>query len=65
MAVKKEAVDVWQYIEAESAVRKQLVIDEELRAAIERAKPRSKKARKIKPWISLGSEVSRECYVHG
>jgi hypothetical protein len=59
MAVKKEACDVWQYIEEESAVRKQLLIDEELRAAIERAKPRSKKAHKVKPWISLGSEVSQ------
>lgn len=51
--------DTWQNIEEEAALRKQHLIDEELRAAIERAKPRSKKTRKVNPWISLGSEVRR------
>ncbi len=58
LAVKKEAADTWQFIKDETARRKQLLHDEQVRAAIEKAKPRSKKARKVKPWVSLGSEVS-------
>lgn len=58
IAVKKEVMDTWIYIAEEGARRKQLLIDEQLRAAMERSKPRSKKARKPKPWVSLGSEVS-------
>ncbi len=57
IAVTKEAADTWSFIESESERRRQLLRDEELRAAIEKAKPRSKKARKVKPWVSQGSEV--------
>ncbi len=52
LVLQKEAADVWQYIEDEKARRKQLLIDEELRVAIERAKPRSQKRHIVKPWIS-------------
>lgn len=48
------------FIEEEGARRRQLLIDEQLRAALERAKPRSQKQRKVKPWISLGSELEIE-----
>lgn len=53
----KEVAETWMFIETESLRRKQLLRDEEIRAQIEKSKPRSKKARKIKPWESLGSEV--------
>lgn len=57
MATRKEVADIWTYILEESARRKQLLVDEQIRAAIEKSKPRSKKARKAKPWVSQGSEV--------
>ena len=57
MALSQGAYDTWNYIIEEGARRAQLLKDEELRAAIERSKPRSKKERKPKPWVSLGSEV--------
>lgn len=38
----------------------------QIRTAIEKAKPRSKKVHKVKPWISMGSEVGvsygRSCF---
>jgi len=60
VALRKAAADVWEGIDAEVARRKQLQRDEEIRAAIEKAKPKSKKKRVVKPWISLGSEVEIE-----
>ncbi|GAX83067.1 hypothetical protein CEUSTIGMA_g10493.t1 [Chlamydomonas eustigma] len=60
LVLSKEVADVWNYIEEETARRQQLRIDEELRAAIERAKPRSQKKRIVKPWNSRGSELEIE-----
>jgi len=60
IALRREVADTWSFIVEEGARRKQLLVDEQIRAALERAKPRSKKARKVKPWVSQGSEVEIE-----
>jgi dynein intermediate chain 3, axonemal len=60
LAVRKVVAERWQYVVSEGTRRAQLLVDEQLKAAIEKAKPRSKKARKVKPWVSLGSEVRVE-----
>jgi len=57
IVLSAEAGKAWEFIESETARRRQLAVDERLREQIERMKPRSQKARKATPWVSRGSEV--------
>jgi hypothetical protein len=57
LALTKEAGDVWRGIGEEAERRARLMELEAAHAAAERAKPRSKRVYKAKPWQSLGSEV--------
>lgn len=52
MALLRSGADRWEGVIVEEERRKQLLIDEELRLAIEKSKPRSQKKRIIKPWVS-------------
>lgn len=60
VALTREAADVWRGIEDEAARRLELAALEAAHAAAEKAKPRSQRVRKVKPWESLGSEVDIE-----
>lgn len=58
VALTRGAADAWRNIEAEAARRQQMLALEAAHAAAEKLKPRSQRVRKVKPWESLGSEVS-------
>ncbi|GLC44506.1 hypothetical protein PLESTB_000065900 [Pleodorina starrii] len=60
VALTRAAAEVWRGIGEEAARRAALLELEAAHAAAERAKPRSKRARKVKPWQSMGSEVDIE-----
>ncbi|GIL86238.1 hypothetical protein Vretimale_13768 [Volvox reticuliferus] len=60
IALMREAGDLWRSISEEAARRAKLLELEAAHAAAERAKPRSKRARKVKPWQSMGSELDIE-----
>ncbi len=60
IVLQHSAADALAFIESERERRKQLLIDEQLRAALEKLRPRSQKKRVVKPWISLGSEAEIE-----
>lgn len=57
LAVTAAAAAVWRGIGEEVARRAALLELEAAHAAAEKAKPRSKRVRKVKPWQSMGSEV--------
>ncbi|PNW72384.1 hypothetical protein CHLRE_16g674515v5 [Chlamydomonas reinhardtii] len=60
LAVTAAAAAVWRGIGEEVARRAALLELEAAHAAAEKAKPRSKRVRKVKPWQSMGSEVDIE-----
>lgn len=55
VAVLKSAADRWQFIEEETERRRKRAEEEAAKAAAEKAIPKSKRKRVIKPWISLVS----------
>lgn len=60
VALSRTAADTWRGIQEEAERRARLLELEAAHAAAEKAKPRSKRVRKVKPWQSMGSEVDIE-----
>ena len=58
VALQQSAAQHWEFIIAEGERRKQLLVDEEIRAQLEKAKPRSQKKRAVKPWVGLQQGVA-------